>query len=210
MAFLAHSNATRGIRSPTRTAAGSGLLLQCLIYLSLASTTFAQQIEAPEPRVKTAFLYNFTKLVTWPTNAFADSNAPIVIGVLGRDTLGEELDRIEGRIVSGRPIHVERYASAESVTNCQVLFITDSERRKLDSIFNELQGRPILTVGESRGFASQGVIELVKTNDNLNLRINLEAANEAGLTLSSRLMRLDRTLRPPDPRSETPAPKEAP
>lgn len=166
-----------------------------------------QEVQAPEPKVKAAFLYNFSKLVYWPTNAFANSNSPIVIGILGRDPVAKELERtLTGRSVGNREIKTARFDSIEDATNCHVLFISDSERRKLETILSTLATRPILTVGESKGFAEHGVIELIKTNSNIHFRINLEAANRAGLQLSSQLTRLDRTLRPPvQPSTNTPS-----
>lgn len=166
---------------------------------------WGQEIEAPEYKVKAAFLYNFTKLVEWPTNTFATDRSPLIIGVLGRDPFGKELDTITaGRAVNGHALQPIRFSAVEQITNCQVLFIAESERRKLDSILDALQGKPVLTVGDLKGFESRGMISLVKSNDNINLRINLEAAEAAGLRLSSRLIRLDRSLRPTD---EEPPPR---
>jgi hypothetical protein len=171
------------------------LLSWCVLLLLVVAQSLAQSIEAPEPRVKAAFLYNFTQLVTWPTNRFAQSNSPIVIGLLGKDPLKEELDRLNGLKAGGRVIQVVRYDTVAGATNCHLLFISDSERRKLDTIIDALRNAPVLTVGESRGFSRRGMIELERSDKNFDLHINLEAARAAGLRLSSRLTRLDRQLR---------------
>jgi len=167
----------------------------CALVLLFGLHAFSQSIEAPEARVEAAFLYNFTQVVTWPTNAFATTNSPIVIGLLGKDTLKEELDRLNGLTAAGRTIQIVRYTDLAHATNCQVLFISDSERRRFDAIFDALQNAPTLTVGDSRGFSTRGMIELVRAGESLDLRINLNAATAAGLNLSSRLTRLDRRLR---------------
>jgi hypothetical protein len=182
------------------------LCLGCIPLLVTMSPVAAQEIQAPEPEVKAAFLYNFTKLVTWPKSAFASNSAPLVVGVLGKDPFGKNLDTLlAGRTVGVRRIQAERFKSGEAFTNCHVLFISDSERRRLGFILAELSGKPILTVGDYKGFAEQGMIELVKTNSNISLSINLVAANRAGLTLSSHLTRLDRNLRPPAVTNSPPA-----
>jgi hypothetical protein len=169
----------------------------CLI-LSLGSSS-SQELKMPEYQVKAAFLFNFTKLVDWPTNAFSSSNAPLTIGVLGRDPFGKALDDVvAGRGVNGHTIQVMRFNSVEEVKDCQILFISESERRRIDSIITLLQDKPLLTVGDTKGFASRGIIELVKSNETINLRINLDAAHRAGLALSSRLTRLDKSLQPPN------------
>lgn len=198
MSLLGHN--TRRIRPGIRPCStpAARLLLCTYLTMVLAFSALAAELEVPEARVKAAFLYNFTKLVTWPTNAFADSNSPIVIGILGKDTLGAELDQLRGLKSVGRTIEVARYESTDQATNCQVLFISSSERRLLDPIFDDLRNRPILTVGDTRGFASRGMIELVRADKNFELRINPRAAANAGLRLSSRLLRLDRNLKPED------------
>ena len=189
-----------GVSAPSTGANSRAFALGwCSIILLIATRSLAQPIEAPEQRVKAAFLYNFTQLVTWPTNAFAASNSPIVIGVLGKDSLKEELDGLNGLKAAGRIVQVARYEEVARATNCHLLFISDSERRRLDTIFDALHNAPILTVGESRGFSQRGMIELVRSDKNFELHINLEAANAAGLRLSSRLTRLDRRLRGIEP-----------
>lgn len=199
MAFLRPASDQDSLALPTgrrRNAIAGGW---CALLLLIVTQALAQPIEAPEPRVKAAFLYNFAQLVTWPTNVFAGSNSPIIIGLLGKDPLKDELDQLSGLRAAGRTIQITRHEDVASVTNCHVLFISDSERRKLDSIFDSLKHAPILTVGESRGFSARGMIELVRADKNFDLRINLEAANAAGLRLSSRLTRLDRRLRAVEP-----------
>lgn len=181
---------------PGRTARWCALIVGGLVWFNGLAAS-AQELSAPEYKVKAAFLYNFTKLVTWPTNAFTSSAAPLVIGVLGNDPFGDDLDKIlAGRSVNGRRLQAARFETVEQVTNCQVLFICESERRKLDLILENLQGKPILTVSDLKGGEPRMMITLVKVNDTLDLRINLEAATRSGLQFSSRLTRLDKSLRP--------------
>lgn len=169
-----------------------------------------QEIQAPEYQVKAAFLYNFTKLVEWPTNAFATDKSPLIVGVLGKDPFGKQLESLTtGRAVNDHALQSRHFSAVNQITNCHVLFICESERRKLDSIFDALRGQAILTVGDFKGFETRGMITLVKSNDSINLRINLEAATKARLKLSSRLIRLDRSLRPIDEGIPPAAPPKA-
>lgn len=181
-----------------------------VILSASPQAALGQDLEAPEYKIKAAFLYNFTKLVEWPTNAFASQKAPLIVGVLGKDPFGKELDALTtGRAVNGHALQPVRFSTVEQITNCHVLFISESERRKLDTIFDALRDRPILTVGDMKGFETRGMITLIKNNDTINLRINLEAATEAHLRLSSRLIRLDRSLRPTDEGQPTATPPKA-
>src|SRR5689334_11769983 len=53
-----------------------------------------------ESQVKAAFLYNFIKFIEWPQTLFADAQSPYVIGVLSRNPISTELERL----VQGRSI----------------------------------------------------------------------------------------------------------
>ena len=149
--------------------------------------------EAPEYRVKAAFLYNFALLTEWPTNAFASANAPLVIGVLGTDPFGPGLEQtLRHRKIGPRPVRIARFARVEEVKGCQVLFINPAEAAELPAILAALAGRSILTVGETENFACHGgMIGLVRRADSsIALRINVDAVATANLKLSSKLLRL--------------------
>jgi len=127
----------------------------------------------------------------WPVQAFPHSSSPIVIGVLGSDPFGAALDDVvRGEMVKGRPLVVRRFQRIEELTDCHILFVSRSERARLEPIVQTLKGRSILTVSDLEGFAGDGgVIGFVLVDNKIRLRVNLEAARDAGLTLSSKLLR---------------------
>ena len=95
-----------------------------LVVVSAAPVQ-AQSQAAREYEIKAAFLYNFTKFVEWPPEAFPDDSAPIVMAVLGPDPFGSTLDKIvAGKQVDGRPLIVKRLASSSELGTCHVLFVS--------------------------------------------------------------------------------------
>ncbi len=144
-----------------------------------------------EYQVKAVFLFNFTQFIEWPAEAFADPAAPLVIGVLGEDPFGAFLDEtVRGERANGRSLIVERYRRIQEIGNCQVLFVSRSESDRLDQILASLAGKPVLTVGDFEGFALRGgVIRLTTVGGKIRLRINLDSAKAAKLTISSKLLR---------------------
>jgi len=157
----------------------------------------AQSEGSREYQVKAAFLFNFTQFVTWTPAACPQTDAPLIIGILGEDRLGATLEGLtRGVTVNGRMVAVERYASLEEVGTCQILFVSASEAGRLPAVFDALRGRSILSVGESPGFADRrGVIGLGLVNNRLRLEINTGAADAANLTISSKLLRLADVVR---------------
>jgi len=162
------------------------------LLLACAVLTARPALAAPTTsEVEAVFLFNFSQFVDWPPQAFPQPDSPIVIGVLGSDPFDGTLDDVvRGEMVKGRPLVVRRFQRVEQFTDCHILFISRSERPRLEPIVQMLKGRSILTVSDLDEFATQGgVIGFVLLDNKIRLRVNLQAAKEAGLTLSSKLLR---------------------
>lgn len=165
-----------------------------LLYLalSLALTARCVALAAPvsEYQVKAVFLFNFSQFVSWPAAAFASAGSPMVIGVLGDDPFGGQLDSVvAGEHAGGRPLVVRRFRDVSQVKDCQILFIGRSETARLRAIVQALHGRSILTVSDIDGASGNGVmIDLILEDGHVRMRINVGAARASGLTLSSQLL----------------------
>ena len=143
------------------------------------------------PQVEAVFLFYFSQFVDWPAGAFADQSAPIVIGVLGDDPFGGALDQaVANERVNGRPVVVRRVKSVADTTGCHILYISSSESPQLAQILGALKGRDVLTVSDVDHFVeSGGMIRFVLIDQHVRLVINPQAAQSAGLKLSSKLLR---------------------
>jgi hypothetical protein len=168
----------------------AGAMIAALL-LRMGPAAGADAKAAPEYQVKAVFLFNFAQFVEWPATAFADSQTPLVIGVLGEDPFGSYLDdTIRGERINERALQVRRYRRMEDIDICHILFISRSEAERLELIFGHLKGRSILTVGDFEGFAKRGgMMRFMKEQNKMRLRVNLEVAKAAGLTISSKLLR---------------------
>jgi len=184
-AFI-HSRQRPGLMSRLRLCVLAGLLM---IGLPAAR---AQPAGTKEYQIKAAFLYNFTQFVDWPTNSFASADSPLTIGVMGNDPFGDSLnDIVRGEKVNGHPLVVKHFQPGEELKDCHILFISQSESRRLNDIFTGLKGHCILTVGETEGFAQDGgIIRFLTEKNKIRLRINVDAAKAANLNMSSRLLKL--------------------
>ena len=144
-----------------------------------------------EYEVKAAFLYNFARFVEWPESAFSDPKAPFVVGVFGFDPFGADLDEaVRGETVRGHPLVVRRIRTAAEAADCQIIFIHSSERERLDDLLVVLDKRSTLTVSDAEGVAQHGVmIRLLTQAGRIRMRINVDSARAAQLTISSNLLR---------------------
>jgi hypothetical protein len=172
----------------------SGYLL--LFGVFAAFNAFAQTID--EYQLKAAFLYNFAKFVEWPALTFKTDKDPMRICVLGQDPFGGALgEAVGGKTVLGRSFAVADISDATQAVDCQTLFISSSEGKRLPSIFGALRTTGILTVGESEGFATQGgIVNFRLEGGRVRLEINVEAAERAKLRISSKVLNLAQIVKP--------------
>lgn len=177
-----------------RRALARGLMLTALASaaMPLAGATVRAQGGPAEYQVKAVFLFNFVQFVEWPADALGEKGAPLVIGVLGDDPFGQNLvETIRGERFAGRELKVRRFRRVEEVTGCQLLFVSQSERDRLDLILATLRGRPMLLVSDIDGFAARGgMIGMTMEQGRVRLQVNPRAARSAHLVLSSKLLRV--------------------
>lgn len=180
----------RPLRSWLQLCAAAGLLLASNVLGAVDGTP------SREFQIKAAFLYNFAQFVDWPPASFQTAESPLIIAVLGLDPFGSFLDDlVRGERANGRPLMVQRYRTVEELGQCHVLFVSGSEGRHLDRIVARLSGQSVLTVCDWEAYARQGaIVWFVMERNRVRLRINLDAAKEAGLTISSKLLRSAETV----------------
>ena len=168
-----------------------------LLATSMVQHAFPADEKVPrEYQLKAAFLFNFTKFVEWPTQSFAIVESPVVIGVLGKNPFGNELENaVKARTINGRPLLVKFLTTIESAREVQLLFVAqDYDQQK--ELFIALKHTNVLTVGESESFAKQGgIITLTLEGDKLRFEINMDSADEAKLKISAQLQKLATAVR---------------
>ena len=160
-----------------------------LLYFILTLSDLHAQ-NTSEYQVKAAFLFNFSKFLEWPPEALGPPDEPFVVGVIGNDPFGNNLDEIiAGEIINDHPMIVKRFKSTGEIDKCHILFI--NMPGKTSEVLDTLKGRSILTVSNDPDFNRYGgIIRFYTENDMIRLQINIGAAKAANLTVSSKLLRI--------------------
>jgi len=173
------------------------LLVTAALAFLLPQAAEAAGRATSEYDLKAAFLFNFTHFVQWPADLLP-ANKPLTIGILGEDPFGGSLDEmVSNETVEGHKLLVRRLPSADRADSCHIVFISSKEATRLERAKTPFKGRGVLTVGESKDFAQRsGIIGFVVAERRLQLVVNLSAANAAGLTISSKLLRQSRIVGP--------------
>jgi hypothetical protein len=161
------------------------------LSLGQAGVLAEQSAPTPEYGLKAVFLFNFAQFVEWPASAFPEADAPLVICILGADPFGAYLDEtVRGERVNDRPLAIRRNQGVGEIGACHILFVSRPEQGRLSEILDSLKGTSVLTVSDAERFASRGgMIGFVTEQNRIRLRVNLQAARAAKLTISSKLLR---------------------
>lgn len=183
-----------------------GALRRCLVLLSLfAVVSLATGSAVPwldnslEYKVKAGCLYNFARYVTWPDEAFAQPDSPIIFAVLGEDPFGDILDAtLDGKSIGGRPTKLLRLTDAASVAGVHVLYVSTSEESGLDELGPQLGKSHTFCVSDLESYADNGgVARFYLRLGKVAFEINVDEADRRGLVVSSQLLKLATVLRDP-------------
>jgi hypothetical protein len=154
------------------------------------SSLHAQVREFGEYDVNAVFMANFFKFVEWPSPV-----REYRICIYGSDPFGESARTVENMTVRGRALQVRRPASLRSLGDCHVLFISSSERRRIHTILNAVRGMDLLTVGDTEGYAQEGVmVNFYIEASKVKFEINLKSIRSSRITVSSQLLKLGRVV----------------
>ena len=156
------------------------------------SGLYAQNSKPKEYEVKAAYLYNFGKFVEWPAAVSAAEGDSFAICVLGQDPFGPALDAtISSETIGGKRVVARRISKAQEALTCRVLFVSSSEDLRLKEILATVEKAPVLTVSDIPQFSRRGgMMQFIQEGSRIRFEVNLTPAQEAGLTLSSELLKV--------------------
>lgn len=147
-----------------------------------------------EYAVKSGFLYRICKFTQWPQPA--NPGKPFIISILGKTTPGKEIKIPEAETIDKRKIVIRKIRRLSEINDSEVLFITSSEAHRLDTILDYTGNKPILTVGDTKGFAQKGVIiNFYIQNRGVRFEINYEASKKALLQMHSQLFTIGKVVK---------------
>jgi len=154
-----------------------------------------EEVTVTEYDVKAAFLLNFVRFVDWSDRMRGDTDKELILGIAGEDRFGNALNLIRGAKVKNRTLVIKNVVDSNSLINCDILFISSSEKDRLPTLMAALKDLPILTVSEIEGFAQRGgIINFIIVEKKIRFEINPDAAKQVGIHISSQLLQLARIV----------------
>ena len=180
------------------------LWVRCFVIVAISSAlifchvpVFAETDLPREYKIRVAFVYNFTKFIIWPESSSVPGNTnEFIVAVLGDVPHMPFLQEFVGKNrIMGKRVVIKQFFLPEEIGPCHLLFIPTSQERKIKNILERIRGKPVLTIGDTDGYAKQGVIiNFYIEKNRIKFEINVEAAERAGLRISSELLKLARIV----------------
>jgi YfiR/HmsC-like len=171
-------------------------LFSLLIFLPanfVSSKAMAQDAGSRGYIIKAGFIYNFTRFIKWsPQSNSYKKNHKYNICVVGDNPFGSILSRLEKRHrLKEHPLEITLDVSQGDYQGCQILFVSASEQYNVEKIVEQTKDFPILTVGDTEGFAGRGIdINFLVVENRVKLEINRECLDAKKFKASSELLDL--------------------
>jgi hypothetical protein len=161
------------------------LISSCFLLISICDLC-AQDVNS---KIKSIFIYNFTKYVEWPAS---QKQGDFIIGVLGSSNpnLIKELEKMALLSKIGtRGFVVKVYNSVDEIGKCQLLFITAEKSSSITAAVAKVAKNSTLVIGENTGLIKKGaVINFVYQENKQKFELSKTNAERFGLTVSSSLV----------------------
>jgi hypothetical protein len=161
-----------------------------LILLSAAAIwiLFLNASNPVDYRFHSVYVYNFIKYIEWPS-----ISSEFRIHILGGDTQLREIFETMAapRFVEGNKIMVKQFNSINELSKCDVLFIPQSDSHLANRAIEKVKEWSTLVITEKNGLSERGsCINFVLIDNKLNFEINKTAIDQAGLKVSSQLLKM--------------------
>ena len=161
------------------------IILIFVLFLAIG----AQAQDRAIHEVYSMMVFNFTKYVQWPDHS---GSGEFVIGVMGNDNVYNTLTECYGGKPKGTKTYViKKFKSSAEITDCNVLFISNSKSNEFEAVNAKLQGKGTLLITDKNGLGTKGSAINFKTVDSkLRFELNQKAVETANLKVSSSLTQM--------------------
>ena len=151
-----------------------------------------------EYAVKAAYLPKFANYIEWPASAFETPQSAITLCIAGPDPFRGAVDNaMAGQQANGRAIVVRHPATVGRDSGCRILFVGGDDAGKVGQILDAVRGTNVLTVteGETAG-QTPSIIRFVIEDNHVRFAIDVQAAAQNGISVSSKLLNLALSVTP--------------
>jgi len=166
-----------------------------IFIISVLSLDIYSQVQ--EYAVKAVLLKKFTLFVEWPEECGMDNKSePFIISVIGDNDFGDILESTyANQKINGKEVQINYINEIHEIDNSHILFISSSKKDDILNIISYTHDKPILTIGDTKGYGDMGVIlNLFKRKNRVNFTLSKESAKNSNLYISYLLNNLSEII----------------
>lgn len=169
-----------------------GVLSALIVLMGLcqfiSSDVAAAGRSLSEYEIKAALMHKFASYGEWPDES---DRVAFRIGILGKDPFGADLSRVlDSKYVHEKKIVLVYSEDPSELKSCQIVFISSSEKSRIDQVLAIFRDANILTIGDSQGFAETGgIIGFFEKNQEIHFEVNMATLKKSSLVLSASLLK---------------------
>ncbi len=149
--------------------------------------------------MKAVAMEQLSRFIEWPSGVLHDDlSKPFIITVLGKNPFGTFLEEAyEYHKIKDREVEIQYIRTIDDLKDCHILFVSSSEKGHVDSIVSAIKGKPVLMVGDTRGYAEAGILVNFSIQSNkIRFEINEKGLDNAGFKVSFLLIKVAKIINP--------------
>lgn len=168
------------------------MLLALIMALALPSRAIPEESLSHEYDIKGAFLFHFAQLVDWPSDVLPGDSQSITFCGFDDDPARPQIQNaVDGRVAGNRSFRFKPLRDPEEGSACHVIFLSRGAADRQTAVLRAVYGRPVLTVGETPTFLSDGgIVRFHLDSGRVRFDVNIPAADTCRVKISSRLLLL--------------------
>jgi hypothetical protein len=174
------------------------MVLPALVaLLALGSPRPAQSLKLNALALKVAMVGRIAEFVRWPASAgLDDPDRPFELVLLGSSPLEPHFASYYSQVrIAGHRVFFRRARDLDDVGQPHLLFLAPSLEDDVERVVARVRTSPVLTVGDTEGFAQRGVaINLYLAEERLRFEVSRRALQQHKLEASYHLLSLARLL----------------
>lgn len=163
------------------------------LAVTLPGHAMAQQ-RAAEPDLKAAILVNMLLFVEWPALDPASGNL-LSVCYFRSSPVADALEALDRKMIRGRQLNVIR-VDGSALGQCHAAYLAPGDDALLSQMRSDVLPGGVLLAGDTPGYLDRGVmINLELAAGKVAFDVDLYALRRSGLSLSSKALRLARSVR---------------
>lgn len=179
----------RGVRS---------MLVSTVLLLGAGELARAADLPVNLGSLRGAWLERFTRFVDWPNgHRVNDPKQPFGLCVVNDADFADLLQTLYStQTIKGKAVRVSSLDTAATLQHCDLVFLAEVPPLTRNEVLATASRLSTLVVSASDGYAAAGShINLYEEEGYLRFEVNLDAVHQAGLGISSHLLKIARVVR---------------